>query len=309
MSVPVTVYSSQDTGAPQFVEGKPSELFNVLKSCLIDGYGSKPPAGWQLQSLSESEMVINNHPTEASGFTARIASERGDDSPKQCVSVTPMKSWTGTEALLPGYMKVIYIASDARFFHWVLIASKSAFYFFKGWRDASVGGPYQFGAKETAVFLGDIKPVVANDLSIFLAYGADGGKKNHTFNSRYGSGDYDFGYDLGLNGNEDKTVLLYDRALDGSPIDYRVAPMLVNSNPKAPAPPTDGLYLPVFVMNDKDIGTQQFLRGTLPGLIHTTEPMHRNETPPFFTQVNDQTHYAVVTIQEAVGLYINCEAW
>ncbi|KZN57948.1 hypothetical protein N473_26595, partial [Pseudoalteromonas luteoviolacea CPMOR-1] len=288
MSMPVSVYSSTDAGAPQFTEGKPSEFFNVLKACLIDGYGDKAAAGWQLQSITPSEMIINNDPNTASGFTARLTSERDDDSVRQCVGVTPMKAWTGTEALLPGYMKVIYIASDARFFNWTLIASKSGFYFFKGWWDDLVGGPYQYGAKETAIFVGDIKPFVANDLSIFLAYGSDSGRKNHEFGSRYSQESYDFGFDMGLNGSISQTVKLYDRALNGSPIDYHVRPMLINANPSQPAPPTDGLYLPVYIMND--LGTPQCLRGLLPGLLHPTEPQHRNELPPFYNYINGQKH-------------------
>ena len=48
MSIP-KVYKSTDTDAPQISLVNPSgagSFNNVLRKCLVEGYGSKDPAGW-----------------------------------------------------------------------------------------------------------------------------------------------------------------------------------------------------------------------------------------------------------------------
>lgn len=48
----VTVYRSTDTGAPTFpalgAQNQPGFFMDLLKACLVDGYGSKPAAGWSV---------------------------------------------------------------------------------------------------------------------------------------------------------------------------------------------------------------------------------------------------------------------
>lgn len=44
--MPVRVYSSIDAGAPALRGNTPGDLINLLKKCLVDGYGSKVGAGW-----------------------------------------------------------------------------------------------------------------------------------------------------------------------------------------------------------------------------------------------------------------------
>lgn len=48
MGLPVTVYRYTDPGAPQLVNSTPSEWINILKKCLVEGYGDKAPLGWTL---------------------------------------------------------------------------------------------------------------------------------------------------------------------------------------------------------------------------------------------------------------------
>ena len=43
---PVTLYTSEDPGAPKLARAAGS-LKTVLKACLVTGYGSKPAAGWE----------------------------------------------------------------------------------------------------------------------------------------------------------------------------------------------------------------------------------------------------------------------
>lgn len=70
MGLPVTVYRWDDAGAPQLSKGiKPSELINVLKKCLVDGYGSKQGAGWSVpfMDLASNQIVFRNSTLQGSG--------------------------------------------------------------------------------------------------------------------------------------------------------------------------------------------------------------------------------------------------
>ncbi len=51
MTSPVTVYRWDDPGAPQLTQTHGSAV-DVFKKCLIDGYGTKQPAGWVLEEIS-----------------------------------------------------------------------------------------------------------------------------------------------------------------------------------------------------------------------------------------------------------------
>ena len=82
----VTVYRSTDAGAPLLTNSNGS-LIAVLKACLVDGYGSKPPAGWTApftgtNLIAFKEGVVGNNRylrvydggTDSSGF--RVANVR-----------------------------------------------------------------------------------------------------------------------------------------------------------------------------------------------------------------------------------------
>lgn len=42
----VRIYSSSDAGAPALRGNTPGDIINILTKCLVEGYGSKAPAGW-----------------------------------------------------------------------------------------------------------------------------------------------------------------------------------------------------------------------------------------------------------------------
>lgn len=52
-----TLYSSTDTSAPVLVDGVGS-LVNILKKCLVAGYGTKPGLGWTQEFISPDGNVV-----------------------------------------------------------------------------------------------------------------------------------------------------------------------------------------------------------------------------------------------------------
>lgn len=60
----VNIYYSTDTGAPALT-GRAGSLYNLLKACLVTGYGSKAAAGWTNPYSGNNQGVF----TMASGGT------------------------------------------------------------------------------------------------------------------------------------------------------------------------------------------------------------------------------------------------
>lgn len=70
---PVTVFSSNDAGAPVLTKD-PGSLKTLLKACLVTGYGGKEGLGWEMQYESEdqkSAAFASTDPT-ASKFVFKI---------------------------------------------------------------------------------------------------------------------------------------------------------------------------------------------------------------------------------------------
>lgn len=59
ISLPVKRYSSSDEGAPQLAFYQASTFKNVLKACLVTGFGSKEGAGWTMGADSENETTLD----------------------------------------------------------------------------------------------------------------------------------------------------------------------------------------------------------------------------------------------------------
>ena len=78
MAQAVTVYRWDDPGAPQIVDGRPSEFINVFKKCLVEGYGDKQPLGWQVQ-LEEAINKISfiNDVTAGGSGGSKLGGIRG----------------------------------------------------------------------------------------------------------------------------------------------------------------------------------------------------------------------------------------
>lgn len=124
----VRVYSSADVGAP-VLNMSSGSLVNVLDACLVNGYGSKPGAGWtkafvdsSLRAAYKQGVGGNGHYfylDDSAGATARC---RGYE------AMTDINTGTGAFPFdVPLYMhKHNGVAGDRG---WYLIANESTFYF------------------------------------------------------------------------------------------------------------------------------------------------------------------------------------
>lgn len=67
----VTKYMSSDSGAP-IMNGTQGSLVNVLDAILVNGYGSKSPAGWTKPFSGTSKAVYRNSPLTGTGTYYRV---------------------------------------------------------------------------------------------------------------------------------------------------------------------------------------------------------------------------------------------
>jgi hypothetical protein len=173
MGLPVTVYRSDDAGAPQLTAGaKPSELINVLKKCLVTGYGAKAGAGWSVAFEDETtqQVVFRNSTSLASGSFVNVWSRSAGDAVKGVVnfqaapylsSLNP--SWANVNAA--GWR----CACGGGFYvkHWVIIATAAGFYIFT-YGEPTRNTVQQSTSHYISFFCGDIHSLVPNDATRFI---------------------------------------------------------------------------------------------------------------------------------------------
>lgn len=63
---PVTLFSSEDQGAPQLAPTAGS-LKTILKACLVEGYGSKQPLGWEMLQETATDAIFKSKDPTACG--------------------------------------------------------------------------------------------------------------------------------------------------------------------------------------------------------------------------------------------------
>jgi hypothetical protein len=172
MATPVTVYRWDDVGAPPLVNGKPSELINILQKCLVDGYGTKTPLGWtkEFEDVASQKVVFrNNVSAGGSGGYCQFYSNNGTDGNNTLLNTKPAQTMSGLDTYIKGsYISGIQAVSST-WKAWVLIGTPTAFYFIVCNPNGAMGE--RRGAHENVIYVGDFKPYIPNDASRFIASG------------------------------------------------------------------------------------------------------------------------------------------
>ncbi|ABE56516.1 hypothetical protein Sden_3240 [Shewanella denitrificans OS217] len=172
MGLPVTVYRSDDAGAPQFTEGmKPSELINVLKKCLVTGYGSKAAAGWSVafEDAPTQQIVFRNSTSLASGSFVKFWPRSAGDTVRGVVNFQSAPFLT---SINPDWATVnaagwrCMFGSGYYVKHWVIIATAASFYIYT-YGDSPKNTVQQSTYHYLSIFCGDIHSLTPNDATRF----------------------------------------------------------------------------------------------------------------------------------------------
>jgi hypothetical protein len=170
MARPVKVYRWDDAGAPQRSPSDAAAIVNILKKCLVEGYGAKAPLGWTLayEDAVNATAVFRNSPVNGSGGYARVSPYTSPTSAYILTQSAMSATGVAPENLFnPGYLNSI--PTDNGLTRWVLIGDDMAFYFLLHHSTTEYVG----STMSACMFIGDFTPVVPTDVATFICTGAN----------------------------------------------------------------------------------------------------------------------------------------
>ena len=209
MTVP-SIYRWDDAGAPQLDTVTPSKIINVLKKCLVDGYGAKTGLGWTLEYEDVPGLIaaFRNSPVNGSGGYVRITAYSTDSDSRICTQSA--LSMNAIDSLnFAGYINTYPLSSSHQ--RWVLIGTDTAFYFICH----HITQDYTGLTDEKTFFAGDIIPTVVGDVARFVVPGMNNESLTSKYNVSASSGAFDlpFNYDSSLSGIGSANVNLAGKLL------------------------------------------------------------------------------------------------
>ncbi|WP_335918340.1 hypothetical protein [Shewanella algae] len=192
MPLPVTVYRSSDAGAPP-LEFTPSSVINILKKCLVEGYGTKQPLGWTIafEDAANIAIAFRNDPAVGTGGYVKFWSPTGDAVGTNLL-VNACRDMVDINTLInPVGLRPIPIGAGANYQNsWMVIGtSRSAWIII----NSSYSGADDYDLNSSSAgyqanqFFGDIDSVVPNDAGAFILFTGDGinGDSNTPAYNRY----------------------------------------------------------------------------------------------------------------------------
>lgn len=326
MALPVNVYRWDDAGAPQLPNSSnpPSLLFEVLKKCLVEGYGTKQPLGWTLPFSSSNglNLVFRNDEIDGSGSFVKFWTVNNDDRNNDNVHLccAPMII-SAEEDILENPSRSHLHTISAAFTKWVLIGTKAGFYLMTNrGQDKMTTNP----AGNPCIFVGDIDSFFNEDLSRFTICesGITSDESNLSY-SHYRA--------LGNVGSEGYLGKM--KQTDGGGISRQ---MILRSPFFAANSKVDGeqnasntiVFSPLIFVSDSsptsnsetnfdsngvvsaDSNLQPSCRGRLPGFVQSVYAGYSDQDWPYIKQINSQTYFLLQNHQgNACQNWVNMEEW
>lgn len=177
MGLPVTVFQSTDAGAPQIVEAKVSEVIEVLRKCLVDGYGSKPGLGWSVafENPAAFKIIFRNSTADGSGGYCKVFSHDDTDSTVKITIDCGSGAIDADTLINPhGYRQFAlehYYQGNARLaFNWEVIGTSRAVWFIMYCHYQAYDKYYMNASSQqyqNNIFFGDIDSATPNDAGAF----------------------------------------------------------------------------------------------------------------------------------------------
>lgn len=322
----VTVYRWDDPGAPQIGSANLwAGFLNILKKCLVEGYGAKAAAGWtvEYEDGPGNKCVFRNDPVEGSGGYVQF--QRQDNFLIWCKSATSM---TGIDSFVnDGYMNAIqFTGTQMNNCKWIIQATTAGFYFSAFPAAVSIYDNNNIGF---TFFVGDFISSIKNDPSTFIIC-ATGGRSKTTGVTAQGLGQQSMpvcwanlnnAYLTSINATA--LFMLIPLKGDGSPssLEYQLYQPINSGNTArregpylGPAPMIRLLILLASIAEQID-PNEPNIRGFLPGIICTPVPYYYLSDYPQLQPLNGSEHFGIsdyrgtTTINGGVRRWINCEQW
>ena len=317
MALPVKMLRWDDEGAPQIVDGKPSEYFNVIKKCLVDGYGNQPGLGWTVadEIASPQFLAIKNDLSVGSGGVITLSAN--DNEAGSYFKVQGCQHYVDKDNRIKEspYVSFNSYSSALNLLNrWFLIGNGKAFYLFI-FNDYVLSNNVQTTRPSITFFAGDFDSLYPNDPSTFTFFS---GVKN----SSSLSWSYTLPY---LFGEGTATKILYIYPLDGSLTsgDASLISVFGNRfqiNKNLSSESKVSAFFPVYIaMGDGLLSTsasyhsdeaQPLIRGVLPGAYVSDTAGNKNDPMPVIKTFDGIDYYLIPSANSNTAcVWINLKDW
>lgn len=335
MTRPVRVIRWDNIGAPQRSPADAASIVEILKKCLVEGFGDTEPLGWTLEyeDAPNAVAVFRNSPVNGSGGYARI---RPYNVPTNAYIITQSAmSATGTSSadlFNPGYINSI--PTEAILTRWVLIGDDVSFYFMLHHASQDFG----LAAPGLCMFFGDITTAVPTDVSKFICTGVNNGSTSSVlgvngspifFGPLSYSGQRNSVLNSSLSGDNQRGRIGFPASVSGISgyVNYSlyIAGETTESQPNGTITnttfPAGATLQPVAVkredaltaatMFDADI---PYIRGYMPGLMSPIFRTHYSAVWPVVQEIGGKNYFGIPIASSSanyggIRVWINTEDW
>ncbi|MCL1088076.1 hypothetical protein L2744_00315 [Shewanella profunda] len=296
MGLPVTVYRWDDAGAPQLTTGKPSELIDILKKCLVTGYGAKAALGWSIafEDAPTFKVAFRNSTADGSGGYVQFWSINGLDTNNNDIRLRACAGMSALDTFVKsGIQQQFKIATTMKF--WVLIGTSAGFYLMFNYRTTS---PLCLSNDGPTMFVGDIDTTIVSDagrfISVMTSTTSDMTSSNYTYRLEYQIT------------NNVVIGKMYDADGDSSFVNVYTAPgVFVNSASVTGEIGAIANFKPIIIHSSNSsqdvldrLGIKQaysvtrpFIRGKFPGVLKSLQSAYSDQTWPLLLEINTQDYF------------------
>jgi len=262
---------------------RPSEIINILRKCLVDGYGSKSPLGWTVafEDAPANKIAFRKPTAHGDGYVqfwdvSTTDPNQGHVRFRAAASMTALDSFTR-----PQIQMQFQLAANQ--LYWMLIGTERGFWFFT---HNSLTTPNGSTNNKVQFFIGDIDNFVANDPGRFV---------NIMYSTTTDMSSFNWVNDFTASISPGSIcVRIYDADGSDNKLNYQMDPRyLVGSNDLTGVPTVDRQFYKLVLqsslgysgsdrlgVNASISEVAPFFRGEIPGLLNTPQGGYKNEPWP-----------------------------
>ncbi|GGA95742.1 hypothetical protein [Agarivorans gilvus] len=318
MGLPVTLFTSEDSGAPQLPTGgnpTQAEIIAIIKACLVDGYGTKAALGWsvELEDSANAKIAFKNNIADGGSGGILVLQPDGAVAANGKIRFFGCRSFTDFDTYAQrDYYSSIQTNSYQK--QWYLIGTSVSFYFVLV--NSNVTTMYLSYSNEPGFFAGDIDALLPNDAGRFMVLNSF--SVSDSTSTSWSTSLSNLGYD-----DNQALNLMFDA--DGHPTNtedyYTRLPTVSNIVSLADTPDITTTLANIMVVlgsvtsqdrngvYGKNSNLSPYLRGFLPGLVQTGYLGFKDELWPMAERDFNGVMYRAFRTRVATQFWFNLEAW